>query len=100
MARHTVRRDGTSTGVLLPYPHRQLWKESSVGILLLLFVTIMASYLQSFLATSSMPKRLLHYALSRLEIVDTDALDLQNLDISWGTKNKFEFTDVGLRLKV
>ena len=60
----------------------------------------MASYLQSFLATSSMPKRLLHYALSRLEIIDTDALDLENLEISWGTQNKFEFTDVGLRLKV
>lgn len=60
----------------------------------------MASYLQSFLATSSMPKRLLHYALSRLEIIDTDALDLENLDISWGKQNKFEFTDVGLRLKV
>lgn len=59
----------------------------------------MASYLQSFLATSSMPKRLLHYALSRLEIIDTDALDLENLEISWGKQNKFEFTDVGLRLK-
>ncbi|KAH8599328.1 hypothetical protein B0O99DRAFT_505027 [Bisporella sp. PMI_857] len=46
-----------------------------------------------------MPKRLLHYALSRLEIVDTDALGLQNLDISWGKKNKFEFADVGLRLR-
>ncbi|KAG9243896.1 hypothetical protein BJ878DRAFT_422546 [Calycina marina] len=59
----------------------------------------MASYLQSFLANSSMPKRLLHYALSRLEIIDTDALDLENLEISWGTQNKFEFTDIGLRLK-
>ena len=59
----------------------------------------MASYLQSFLAKSSMPKRLLYYALSRLEIVDTEALDLESLDITWGKKNIFEFTDVALRLK-
>ncbi|KAA8564905.1 hypothetical protein EYC84_010675 [Monilinia fructicola] len=46
-----------------------------------------------------MPKRLLQYALSRLEILDTDALDLENLDIAWGKNSTFEFKDVGLRLK-
>ncbi|KAG9234866.1 hypothetical protein BJ875DRAFT_530601 [Amylocarpus encephaloides] len=46
-----------------------------------------------------MPKRLLQYALSRLEILDTDALDLENLDIAWGKNSTFEFRDVGLRLK-
>lgn len=47
-----------------------------------------------------MPKRLLQYALSRLEILDTEALDLENLDIAWGKNSTFEFKDVGLRLKV
>lgn len=47
-----------------------------------------------------MPKRLLQYALSRLEILDTDALDLENLDIAWGKNSTFEFKDVGLRLRV
>jgi autophagy-related protein 2 len=47
-----------------------------------------------------MPKRLLQYALSRLEILDTDTLDLENLDIAWGKTSTFEFRDVGLRLKV
>lgn len=47
-----------------------------------------------------MPKRLLQYALSRLEILDTDALDLDNLDIVFGKNSVFEFRDVGLRLKV
>jgi hypothetical protein len=47
-----------------------------------------------------MPKRLLQYALSRLEILDTDALDLENLDIAWGKNSVFEFKDVGLRMRV
>ena len=47
-----------------------------------------------------MPKRLLQYALSRLEILDTDTLDLENLDIAFGKNSVFEFRDVGLRLKV
>lgn len=46
-----------------------------------------------------MPKRLLQYALSRLELLDTGALDLENLDIAWGKNSTFEFRDVGLRLK-
>lgn len=54
----------------------------------------------SFLLPSSIQKRLLRYALSRLELLDTDALDLEHLDISWGTKSALEFRDVGLRLKV
>jgi len=46
-----------------------------------------------------MPKRLLQYALSRLEIFDTNALGLENLDINLGKKTDLEFRDVGLRLK-
>jgi autophagy-related protein 2 len=53
-----------------------------------------------FLLPSSIQKRLLLYALSRLELLDTEALDLEHLDISWGTKSTVEFRDVGLRLKV
>lgn len=60
----------------------------------------MTSYFQAYFQTSSMPKRLLQYALSRLEILDTDALDLDSLDIAWGKKCVFEFKDVGLKLKV
>jgi autophagy-related protein 2 len=60
----------------------------------------MTSYFQAYFQASSMPKRLLQYALSRLEILDTDALDLDSLDIAWGTKCVFEFKDVGLRLGV
>ncbi|KAG0646109.1 Autophagy-related 2, partial [Hyphodiscus hymeniophilus] len=59
----------------------------------------MASLFQRYFQASSMPKRLLQYALSRLEILDTDALDLENLDIAWGKNSVFEFKDVGLRLR-
>jgi len=47
-----------------------------------------------------MPKRLLRYALSRLDIFDQEALDLENLDLAWGMKTVLEFRDVGLKLKV
>lgn len=60
----------------------------------------MSSYFQAYFQASSMPKRLLQYALSRLDILDTDTLDLDNLDIAWGKKCIFEFRDVGLRLRV
>jgi autophagy-related protein 2 len=60
----------------------------------------MASYLQAYFQASSMPKRLLQYALSRLDILDTNALGLDNIDIAWGKNSILEFRDVGLRLKV
>ena len=60
----------------------------------------MASYFSSFLQAGSYQKRLLKYALSRLEILDTDALDLENLDIALGRSTTLEFRNVGLRLKV
>ncbi|PNY25148.1 Autophagy-like protein 2 [Tolypocladium capitatum] len=53
---------------------------------------------QSF-RTSSMPKRLLRYALSRLELLDAEALDLENLDFALGRNTVLEFRDVGIRLK-
>ena len=48
-----------------------------------------------------MPKRLLRYALSRLELLDADALDMDNLDLAFSGRNTvFEFRDVGIKLKV
>ena len=47
-----------------------------------------------------MPKRLLRYALSRLELLDAEALDMDNLDFALGRNTVFEFRDVGIKLKV
>jgi autophagy-related protein 2 len=47
-----------------------------------------------------MPKRLLRYALSRLELLDADALEMDNLDLAIGRNTVFEFRDVGIKLKV
>lgn len=46
-----------------------------------------------------MPKRLLRYALSRLELLDAEALDMENLDLALGRNTVFEFRDVGIKLK-
>ncbi|CAK7208736.1 autophagy-related protein 2 [Sporothrix bragantina] len=59
----------------------------------------MASILDSF-RNSSMPKRLLRYALSRFDVLDADALNLENLDLAWGRNTVLEFRDVGLKLKI
>ncbi|KAL9103202.1 MAG: hypothetical protein Q9163_001729 [Psora crenata] len=58
-------------------------------------IAIMSSYfLPSFLQ-----KRLLRYALSRFELLDTDALNLDNLDITWGRRSTVELRDVGIHVK-
>ncbi|KAL2261834.1 hypothetical protein VTK26DRAFT_3218 [Humicola hyalothermophila] len=57
----------------------------------------MASFFQAF-RSSLMPKRLLRFALSRLDLLDTDALDLENLDFALGRNTVLEFRDVGLVL--
>ncbi|KAI9820141.1 MAG: autophagy- protein 2 [Thelocarpon impressellum] len=54
----------------------------------------------SYLLPAYIQKRLLRYALSQLEVLDTDALDLEKLDIAWGKRSTVELRDVGLRLKV
>ncbi|KAI9722197.1 MAG: autophagy- protein 2 [Chrysothrix sp. TS-e1954] len=51
----------------------------------------------AYFIPNSIQKRLLRYALSRLELIDTDALDLESLDIEWGRKSFVELRDVGLR---
>ncbi|KAK2612372.1 autophagy-related protein 2 [Conoideocrella luteorostrata] len=58
----------------------------------------MAALFQSFRG-SGMPKRLLRYALSRLDLLDAEALDLENLDLLLGRNTVFEFRDVGIKLK-
>ncbi|SPJ85712.1 related to sporulation protein SPO72 [Fusarium torulosum] len=58
----------------------------------------MATLFQSF-RSSSMPKRLLRYALSRLELLDAEALDMDNLDLAIGRNTVLEFRDVGIKLK-
>lgn len=47
-----------------------------------------------------MPKKLLRFALSRLDLLDEKALDLENLDFALGRNTVFEFRDVGLVLQV
>ena len=54
----------------------------------------------SYFLPSFFQKRLLRYALSRLELLDTDDLDLEKLDIVWGRKTTVELRDVGLHVKV
>lgn len=47
-----------------------------------------------------MAKQLLRFALSRLDLLDTQALDLENLDFALGRNTVLEFRDVGLVLQV
>lgn len=47
-----------------------------------------------------MPKRLLRYALSKLELLEEETLDIENLEFALGRNTVFEFKDVGMRLKV
>lgn len=54
----------------------------------------------AYFIPASYQKRLLHYALSHFGIIDTDALDLQQLDISWGKRSTIELRDVGLHINV
>lgn len=56
----------------------------------------MGSYLLPF----SILQRLLRFALSKVPILDSDALDLENLDLALGRKSVLEFKDTPLRLKV
>lgn len=49
---------------------------------------------------SFVQKRLLRYAISRLEIIDTEAIDLDSLGIRWGQRSTFELRELGLRLNV
>ena len=52
----------------------------------------------SFLLPSYFQKRILRYALTRLELLDTDDLDLEKLDITWGRKSTIELRDIGINI--
>jgi autophagy-related protein 2 len=54
----------------------------------------------AFFLPSLFQKKILRYALSRLDLLDTDALDLDRLDIAWGKRSTVELRDVGLQLAV
>ena len=45
-------------------------------------------------------KRLLKYVLSRVGLVDTEALDPDNLGIRWGQRSTVELRDIGIKLEV
>ncbi|KAL9087796.1 MAG: hypothetical protein Q9159_003479 [Coniocarpon cinnabarinum] len=51
----------------------------------------------AFFLPSSIQKRLLRYALSRVQLFDTDALELDNLDIAFGRRSNIELRNVALR---
>ena len=44
-------------------------------------------------------KKLLRYALSRTGFLDDNAIDLDNLDVTFGKQNVFQFKNVGLNIK-
>lgn len=59
----------------------------------------MATIFQSF-RSSTLSKRLVIYALRRLDLLDQDTLDMENLQFALGRTTTAEFKDVGVRLKV
>lgn len=54
----------------------------------------------AFFLPSYFQKRLLRYALTRLEFVNTDDLDLDKLGVTLGQRSVIELKDVGLRIQV
>ena len=54
----------------------------------------------AFFLPSFFQKRILRYALSRLELLETDDLGLDRLDIAWGRRSTVELRDVGVNLEV
>ena len=54
----------------------------------------------AYFIPATLQKRLLRYALSRLELLEIEALDLDKLDIAWGRRSTVELKDVALRKDV
>ena len=54
----------------------------------------------TYFIPSFFQKRILRYALSRLDLLDTDALDLDKLDITWGKRSTVEVRDIGVHTRV
>ncbi|KAL8853628.1 MAG: hypothetical protein Q9221_001614 [Calogaya cf. arnoldii] len=53
----------------------------------------------AYFLPSYFQKRILRYALSRLDFLDAEQLNLDNLDIAWGKRSVVELRDVGIQLK-
>ncbi|KAI4234598.1 MAG: hypothetical protein LQ349_003676 [Xanthoria aureola] len=53
----------------------------------------------AYFIPSYFQKRVLRYALSRLDFLDAEQLNLDNLDIAWGKRSVVELRDVGVQLK-
>ncbi len=47
-----------------------------------------------------MPKRLLRYVLYKLDYFETDALDLDKIDVAWGQAGHLTWQDVGVKIEV
>lgn len=58
------------------------------------------SVAMSYFLPSYLQKRILRYALSQIELLDTDALDLDKLAIGWGRQSTVELRDVGIHSTV
>jgi len=54
----------------------------------------------AYFIPSNIQKRFLRYALSRLELLDNESLDLDQLDIVWGSRSSIELRDVRLNVEV
>lgn len=46
-----------------------------------------------------MPKRLLRYVLTKLDYFETDALDLDKIDVAWGQAGHLTWQDVGVKIE-
>ena len=53
----------------------------------------------AYLLPSFLQKRILRYALSRLELLDTNDFDLDNLDIAWGKRSTVELRNISIHIK-
>lgn len=53
-----------------------------------------------FFLPASFQKRILRFALTYLDFVETDDLDLDKLDITLGQRSVIELKNVGLRIQV
>lgn len=53
----------------------------------------------SYFLPSYFQKRLLRYALNRLDFIDSDEFDLDNLGLTWGQRTVVELKNVGIKVK-
>ncbi|KAL8762973.1 MAG: hypothetical protein Q9184_001123 [Pyrenodesmia sp. 2 TL-2023] len=52
----------------------------------------------AYFLPSYFQKRILRYALSKLDLLDAEQLNLDNLDVAWGKRSVVELRDVGVQL--